>query len=174
MEKRGLPGSPVIWVLITSEVLVFSAVLCAFLVVRLLRMEEFRTGAHLLHAGVGTLSMAVLLSSGYLAAKGQQAAERGRIYFLAAAGLGAAFLALKFLEYRDLSNAPLTFDGNQFFELYFLITGFHAAHVLFGMMLLLLVSKWPRRDYVQPAVAFWHMVDLIWVLVFPVIYLVPR
>jgi len=60
------------------------------------------------------------------------------------------------------------------FTLYALITGFHAAHVVFGVALLTLVATRPKPQHVEPSIAFWHMVDLVWVLVFPVLYLVPR
>lgn len=176
---KALPGHELIWILIVSEILVFAVALAAFLVMRLLQPELFHSGAHLLHAAMGTLSMTVLLSSGFAAALAQLAVRlgesgKGRMYLIVAAALGAVFLVLKFMEYEDVWNSGVPFEGNAFLTLYGLITGFHAAHVIFGTLLLLLVAVRPRADHVEPAVAFWHMVDLVWVLVFPVVYLVPR
>jgi nitric oxide reductase NorE protein len=56
--------------------------------------------------------------------------------------------------------------------LYFLITGFHALHVVLGLGILCVVAIWPSRINVETGTAFWHMADMVWVLVFPVIYLV--
>lgn len=177
--RGGLPGNPLIWILIASEVLVFALALLAFLVMRLLHPDVFRSAAHQLHPTTGTLSMAVLLSSGYLAALALRASKRAafgtaRGHLLCAAALGLVFLLLKALEYSDLWHKGISFDGSHFFTLYALITGFHAAHVLFGCGVLLLVTLCPEPRHVDPAAAFWHMVDLVWVLVFPVVYLVPR
>lgn len=179
MTGRSLPGHPLIWVLIVSEVLVFVVALMAFLVMRLLNLQDFRDAAHMLHAGTGTLSMALLLTSGYAAALAQHDAQlgrsqRSRLLLLLAAGLGVLFLVLKIAEYRNLWMNDVAVEGSHFFTLYALITGFHAAHVLFGAGLLLVVSLRPRPEHVEPSVAVWHMVDLVWVLVFPVLYLVPR
>ncbi|MGB2893678.1 MAG: cytochrome c oxidase subunit 3 family protein, partial [Albidovulum sp.] len=62
-------------------------------------------------------------------------------------------------------------ETHPFFTFYYLITGFHAAHVAAGIVVLLLVAARARPREVEAGVAFWHMVDLVWVLVFPVIYL---
>ena len=179
MTRRGLPGNPLIWILIVSEVLVFALALVAFLVMRLLHLRDFQAASHLLHAGSGTLSMALLLTSGYLAAIAQsdsiqaRQSRSSRLLVLAAL-LGVLFLVLKATEYGDLWSKGVAFEGSKFFTLYALITGFHAAHVAFGTGLLLVVSLRPTPEHVEPSVAFWHMVDLVWVLVFPVLYLVPR
>ena len=175
----GLPGHVLIWVLIASEILVFSVALVGFLVMRLLHADAFRASAHLLHAGAGTMGMIVLLTSGYAAALAQDLSRKGsvagaRLGLLVAAALGLVFLVLKFAEYRDLWLQGVALEGNPFFTLYALITGFHAAHVVFGVALLTLVATRPKPQHVEPSVAFWHMVDLVWVLVFPVLYLVPR
>lgn len=179
MTGKALPGHPLIWVLIVSEVLVFALALIAFLIMRLLNLEDFRDAAHMLHAGTGTLSMALLLTSGYAAALAQHDTQKGlnhrsRLLLVLAAALGVLFLVLKGTEYQDLWMNDVTVEGSHFFTLYALITGFHAAHVLFGSGLLLAVSVRPRLEHVEPSVAFWHMVDLVWVLAFPVLYLVPR
>ena len=63
-------------------------------------------------------------------------------------------------------------ETHAFFTFSFLLTGFHAAHVLAGMILLALVAKIATPRAVETGVAFWHMVDLVWVLLFPVIYLI--
>jgi nitric oxide reductase NorE protein len=171
-----LPGELMMWVLILSELLVFGAGLAAFLAVRITDPAGFAEAqTHLHRAGAG-LNTIVLVTSGGLAALGVQAAGAGRIRRLrgliaAAIALGAIFLALKAAEYADLAAAGITFETHAFFTFSYLLTGFHAAHVLAGMVLLAVVAIPASPRAVEVGAAFWHMVDLVWVLLFPVVYL---
>ena len=171
-----LPGDLMIWVLIVSELLVFGAGMLAFLAVRLTDPAGFAEAQSHLHrtgAGVNTL---VLVTSGWLAALGVQAAEAGRVIRLrlclaAASALGGIFLVLKASEYKDLFAQGIGTETHPFFTFHLLLTGFHAAHVAAGILVLALVATAARPRAVETGVAFWHMVDLVWVLLFPVIYL---
>ncbi len=170
-EKAQLPHDLMIWVLIVSELLVFGAGLWAFAALRITDPEGFARAAGHLHpirAGVGTM---LLVSSGALAAIGASRLHRG--YLLAAAGLGAMFLALKAQEWRGLAQEHLSTESHPFFTFYYLLTGFHAAHVVAGIGILALVAARRRRAEIEAGVAFWHMVDLVWVMLFAVLYLVP-
>ncbi|HCQ67321.1 MAG TPA: copper oxidase [Rhodobacteraceae bacterium] len=163
-----LPGDLMIWVLIVSELLVFGAGLLGFLGARIADPQGFAGAAAQLHpvrAGIGTM---VLVSSGALAATG---AQKGGRWLLAAAALGFVFLALKWAEWSDLVAAGIGTETHAFFTFYYLLTGFHAAHVAAGIVLLALVAWRARGRETEAAVAFWHMVDLVWVLLYPVIYL---
>lgn len=172
----GLPGELMMWVLIVSELAVFGAGLVAFLAVRLTDpagFAEAQTHLHRAGAGVNTL---VLVTSGWLAALACRAADRGRVLRLrlllaAAIAFGAVFLGLKAMEYADLAAAGISTETHAFFTFSYLLTGFHAAHVLAGMVLLALVAGIARPRAVETGAAFWHMVDLVWVLLFPVVYL---
>jgi len=172
-----LPGDLMIWVLIVSELLVFGAGLLAYLAVRLTDPAGFADAQDHLHrveAGVNTL---ILITSGWLAARGARAAEQhqqttARLNLLAAASLGLVFLAIKGSEFAGLSALGISTETHTFYTFYFLLTGFHAAHVLAGVALLAGLSIRPTPDVTENAVAFWHMVDLVWVILFPVIYLV--
>lgn len=172
-----LPGDLMIWVLIVSELLVFGAGLLAYLAVRLTDPAGFADAQDHLHrvgAGVNTL---ILITSGWLAARGAKAAEHhqqttARLNLLAAAGLGILFLGIKGTEFAGLSALGISTETHAFYTFYFLLTGFHAAHVLAGAALLVGLSIRPTADATENAVAFWHMVDLVWVILFPVIYLV--
>ena len=171
-----LPGELMMWVLIVSELLVFGAGLAAFLAVRITDPVGFaQAQTHLHRAGAG-LNTIVLVTSGWLAALAVQAAEAGhkrrvRALIVPAIALGAVFLGLKGWEYADLSAAGITFETHAFFTFSYLLTGFHAAHVLAGMILLAVVAVPASPRFVETGAAFWHMVDLVWVLLFPVIYL---
>jgi nitric oxide reductase NorE protein len=171
-----LPGDLMMWVLILSELLVFGAGLLAFMAVRLTDPGGFAEAqAHLDRTGAGINTM-VLVTSGWLAALAVQAAEAGRTarvrWLLAgSAALGLVFLGIKGLEYLAKAAAGIGFETHAFFTFYYLLTGFHAAHVLAGVAILALVAIRAQPGPVEVAAMFWHMVDLVWVLLFPVLYL---
>lgn len=171
-----LPGDLMMWVLIVSELLVFGAGLAAFLAVRLTDPAGFAEAQSHLHRAAAGVNTVVLVTSGWLAALALRAAEAGRRarlrgLLVAAAALGLVFLALKSAEYADLWRSGIGFDTHAFFTFHFLLTGFHAAHVGAGMILLLIVAIPATPRATEAGAAFWHMVDLVWVLLFPVVYL---
>ena len=171
-----LPGDLMMWVLILSELLVFGAGLAAFLAVRITDPSGFAAAQDHLHRAGAGLNTVVLVTSGYLAARAVQAIEAGRIavarYKIAgAAVLGLVFLLIKAAEYAEASAKGIGIDTHAFFTFYYLLTGFHAAHVIAGLVILGLVAAFPKPGNAHTGIAFWHMVDLVWVLLFPVIYL---
>ncbi|SNX70132.1 nitric oxide reductase NorE protein [Cereibacter ovatus] len=170
------PGDLLMWILILSELLVFGAGLAAFLAVRLGDPEGFAAAQAQLHRGLAGVNTLVLVTSGACAALATRAAALSRkpvarLWLLAAGALGAVFLGIKATEFRDLAALGFSTETHPFFTFYYLLTGFHAAHVAAGLPLFLIVSWrcWPAG--VEMAAAFWHMVDLVWVLILPVIYL---
>lgn len=171
-----LPGDLMIWVLIVSELLVFGAGLAAFLAVRITDPAGFAEAQDHLHRGAAGLNTVVLVTSGYLAARGARAVQAGRKAQMralmgCAGALGGIFLLVKAFEYAGNDALGIGVETHAFFTFYYLLTGFHAAHVLAGMVILGLVALRARPPEVEVGVAFWHMVDLVWVLLFPVIYL---
>ena len=172
-----LPGELMMWILILSELAVFGAGLVAFLAIRLTDPSGFAEAQSHLHrtgAGINTI---VLITSGWLAALAARAAEQGQIRRLRgllalAIALGAVFLALKASEFIDLNSEGINFETHAFFTFSYMLTIFHAAHVLAGMIVLALVAKLKTPAAVETGAAFWHMVDLVWVILFPVIYLI--
>ncbi len=171
-----LPGELLMWVLIISELLVFGAGLVAFMGVRLTDPAGFAEAQSHLYRTGAALNTAVLVTSGFLAAMAlnwRRAAHRGtaRLALIAAAMLGIVFLIIKGVEYADKAAQGITFETHPFFLFYYLLTGFHAAHVLAGVGILLLVAWRDDPRNIEAGAQFWHMVDLVWVLLFPVIYL---
>ena len=171
-----LPGELMMWVLIVSELLVFGAGLAAFLAVRITDPAGFAEAQTHLHRTGAGLNTIVLVTSGWLAALAAHAAEAGhkrrvRALLAPAIALGALFLVLKGMEYADLDRAGISFETHAFFTFSYLLTGFHAAHVIAGMILLAMVALSASPRAVEAGAAFWHMVDLVWVLLFPVVYL---
>lgn len=144
--------------------------------VRLSDPAGFAAAQAMLDGRAAALNTLVLVTSGLFAARAERAAHQGRkrqaraALLLAAAG-GVVFLVVKGLEYgRDIAGG-IGMDSHPFFTFYYLLTGFHAAHVIAGVVLLLLVALRAQPQPVQAGAAFWHMVDLVWVLILPPVYL---
>lgn len=171
-----LPGELMMWVLIVSELLVFAAGLTAFLAVRLTDPVDFAEAQDHLYRTGAALNTAVLITSGFLAAQAlvwRRVGKRAlaRIALVAAAALGVLFLVIKGAEYAGKAAQGIAWDTHPFFTFYYGLTGFHAAHVVAGVLLLLLVAWRDTPQNIEASAMFWHMVDLVWVLLFPVIYL---
>jgi nitric oxide reductase NorE protein len=171
-----LPGHPLMWVLIGSELLVFGLALAGYAGARVMDPAGFAVAQAELDRVAGTINTAVLITSGLFAALAVEAARAGarrqvRLWLALAGLLGLVFLVVKAREYGiELENGHGLGSGG-FFTLYFLITGFHALHVVGGLVILALVAIWPEREHVETGAAFWHMVDLVWLVVFPCLYL---
>ena len=170
-----LPGNPMMWILVISELAVFGALLLGFATARLLDPETFQSSRAHLHPLLAGINTAVLVTSGYLVAVGvrlRQQARSARPLILAAMVLGSVFLGIKAIEYTSLIEAGLGIETNTFFRLYYLITGFHALHIVFGIVILAIVCVADSLENVESGAAFWHMLDLVWVFIYPILYLV--
>ncbi|MDA7964484.1 cytochrome c oxidase subunit 3 [Ruegeria sp.] len=170
-----LPGELLMCVLIISELLVFGAGLIAFMGVRLTDPAGFAEAQSHLYRTGAVFNTGVLVTSGYLAAQALwwRHAQRtaARLALIGAAMLGILFLIIKGAEYAGKAAQGITFETHPFFLFYYLLTGFHAAHVLAGVGLLLLVAWRDAPRNIEAGAQFWHMVDLVWIMLFPVIYL---
>lgn len=185
-----------VWIFLGSETLLFGAVILAYLVARLGHGEAFAAASAQLSLPLGTVNTAVLLTSSLAVAIALILAERGddrhaRLALLATTLLGLAFLAIKALEYDHeaqqgllpILGLPFRFSGTDpqharlFFDAYLALTGLHAVHLLTGIGLLTaLAVGWRRLQ--RPAHAlrlsalYWHLIDVVWVFLFPILYLV--
>ena len=171
-----LPGNPMIWLLIISELLIFGVGFVAFVITWLREPEMFAASQDTLNRLAGAINTMVLITSGLFAALAVRAEAEGhtgrmRLFVVLAIALGGVFLGVKAVEYSAELAAGHTIDTNTFFALYWLLTGFHALHVVLGMIILAIVALWHSLDNLETGAAFWHMVDLIWVILFPVAYL---
>lgn len=172
-----LPGDPMIWVLIFSELAVFGLLLGSLAVARAVNPSVFNSGQGTLDPGLAGLNTLVLVTSGWAAARGvaaarAHAAQACRGWLALAIGLGGVFVAIKLAEYANEIAGGAGLETSTFFTLYFLLTGFHLLHVLLGMVILAIVLRGADIGAVETGTSFWHMVDLVWVVMFPIIYLV--
>lgn len=177
MRVDDLPGELILWILIVSEVLIFMAGVTAMVINGLLDPQGFAAAQAHLDGRMAALNTVVLVTSGLFAARAERHAMAGnrggaRIGLTLAALGGMVFLALKGVEYARDIRAGIGIDSHPFFTFYYLLTGFHAAHVIAGVAVLALVALRARPEGVQAGAMFWHMVDLVWVLILPPVYLV--
>ncbi|MDQ2104339.1 cytochrome c oxidase subunit 3 family protein [Azospirillum isscasi] len=169
-----LPGNPMMWILILGELAAFGAMFVGFAVARAFDPVTFDASQAQLDRLLGGLNTMVLVTSGWLVAVAVRRRVSGRSHRLAMIGamaLGGVFLAVKAVEYGDKIGRGLTLETNLFFQLYYLMTGFHAMHVAAGIVILGIVTWWDSLENMETGAAFWHMVDLIWVLLYPIVYL---
>jgi len=187
------------WIFLATEVMFFGGLFLVYGIYRLEYQQTFAAASRHLDLFWGTTNTLVLLSSSLTMALAVHAAHAGRrkplVAFLAATVLlGSLFLGIKFYEYyhkyeerlMPLFGLPFEFEAMPaagaplFFQLYFTMTGLHALHMIIGVALLgvLTVLAWKGRllgDYSTPvhiSGLYWHFVDIVWVFLFPLLYLI--
>ena len=177
------PGGLLIWIVIYLELLTFGMAIIALAYYGVQQRALFSESAAHLNKTLATINTLLLLTSGSFMAQSITAFKRKNtqltlkfINFSILTGFG--FIILKAIEYYDKIEAGLTMDYNSFFMFYWLLTGFHWIHVLVGLVILLFLRKGIQRKRVnynfedlEAGAAFWHMCDLIWLLLFPILYL---
>lgn len=178
------PGGLLLWILILLEVFTFGLSLAGLVYYRVQEPELFAQSSALLDPQLGGINTIVLLSSGFFMASAVHYFKKRKIstgiyFMLATIVSGSAFLVIKWAEYAEKLTMGLGMDENMFFTFYWLLTGFHFIHVIVGLVILavLLVQitnkqKATKIEDIEAGGAFWHMCDLIWLLLFPALYLV--
>ncbi|MBH0776360.1 cytochrome c oxidase subunit 3 [Nocardia bovistercoris] len=169
------------WVMVLGDLLIFGAYFVIFMVHRSMEPQRFLEAQQHLDLNLGTLNTLVLLTSSWLVARGVRAARTLRydsaIRFTTAAGaLGVVFIAIKALEWSTELRAGHTLPGDEFFSFYYVFTGVHLFHVALGLLILAIVVRElrdPRRRAmatVESGAIYWHMVDLLWIVIFGLLY----
>ncbi len=166
------------------EVITFGAALGVFVFTGRDNVELFQQSRALLNQPLAFINTLILLSGGWCMVNGLDALKQGKpraaYYWVGGAGLtGIVFAVLKAVEYAAKFGHGIGFGEDEFFTLYFLLTGFHLAHVLVAVILLcaimrgIKIGKYTAGQHfdVESSGIFWHMCDLIWLLVYPIIYL---
>ncbi len=176
------PGGILIWILIILELITFGI---ALIVLALNSKENpiafYKSSAHL-NATYGAMNTVFLLTSGFFMATTVHQFKVGdlkkaSLYLNITMFGGVLFLILKSIEYAEKIELGFTLGHDTFFNFYWLLTGFHVIHVLVGLVILLFMKRSFSKqtanvEDVEASAAFWHMCDLIWLLLFPVLYLV--
>jgi cytochrome c oxidase subunit 3 len=197
LEQQHEVATAGMWVFLMTELLLFGALFAAYTVYRYWYPQAFAHGSRDLEAGIGAINTAVLICSSVgmaIADYGVQVGSRKRLlYGLAAAiVLGTVFMVLKGVEYyhhyQQHEFPGLSFDYSVaqarelqiFFFLYFATTGLHAIHLTIGIFLVLYVFIQAYRHAYSPAYhnpvviagLYWHFVDIVWIFLFPLLYLI--
>lgn len=183
-EKR-IPGEQGTWVFLFGDMIVFAVFFATFLVERSHAPDAFDAARRTLHTGVGITNTLVLLTSSmmvYIALSAVRAGARSLAVRVLAAAIvcGLTFLALKVFEYSSLVAAGHGPGAHKFYLYYFILTGLHLLHVIVGICVLTFLVTQARRAelsatrmaIVEGGACFWHLVDLLWVVLFPLLYLV--
>jgi len=178
------PGGILIWIIILVEVVTFCAGIIAFSWQRSLSVEMFENTQATLNVNIGLANTLILLISGYWVAESVRLLKSGKcsesqksMWLAILFGLG--FLILKAIEYTHKLDHGFHLTYNTFYTYYWLLTGFHFFHVLVGLVILtFLAFKIKSGVYhennfydIETGASFWHMCDIIWLLLFPVLYL---
>lgn len=182
-EARRLPGDLAMWFFILAELSVFALLILAFALTQGLRPAEFAEGRGQLDTSTGLAMTLSLLSAGWLAALAQQQvrqakSRRGAGLLLAAVLVALVYVWIKLTEYAHLAGAGLGLEHSTFFTLYWILTGLHFLHVLLGLVILawLAIRCWlgaypaGHQAGLESGVLYWHMVDLVWVVLFALVY----
>lgn len=184
------------WLFLATEVLFFGGLFASYGVYRLHDEESFIKASHHLGIWLGTLNTAVLLTSSLTMALAVHAADQGSrrrlLQFLTATMLlGTVFLGIKGLEYAEkfhdrivplagYMDPSISAREQMFFFFYFVMTGLHALHMIIGLGVMTVLWLKAYRggllgDYASPVHVtglYWHFVDIVWVFLFPLLYLV--
>lgn len=176
------PGGLLIWIIIYLELLTFGAALITMVVYAKSEPIIFHDSRMQLNATFGALNTLFLLCSGYFMAQtisylkqNKNKKAKVNLYFTLLGG--TLFLILKTIEYSDKIHDGLTMGYNTFFSFYWMLTLFHVIHVVVGMVILILFLLKLKKNQLnmldaEAGASFWHMCDLIWLILFPLLYLI--
>ena len=183
------PGDFAIWIIIYIELLTFGLFFLGYIYSRHLNVELFNTSQLLLDKRAGLVNTIILITSSYLVIKAVKLIQtintkesflNASKMLLGAIGLGGIFLILKMSEFIGKYQEGINLSTNKFFMFYFLLTMFHFLHVLLGMIILFnlyiktKIGGYTIADHrgLESGASYWHMVDLLWIVLFPLIYII--
>ena len=173
------------WVFVLGDALIFTFYFVVYGVYRARSHSVFAQSQQHLSIVAGLVDTAVLLTSSLLVARAVRAARTGRFdrairLTLAGVCCGVAFVVLELAEWRSLLAEGMTLPRNDFYMFYYMLTGVHMAHVALGLIMLSVVVVHLRRPHPRSALVaesaglFWHLVDVLWIAIFTVLYLAMR
>lgn len=174
-----------VWIFLFSEILLFGGLFATYAVFRGLYFQEFHHDHQELNVTLGAINTVVLLWSSFHVALAVAAIQRGKdralkLHLAMTILLGCVFLVNKFIEYSGKFSHGIYPWTSNFFSIYFVITGLHGLHVLGGVLALSIIltmafqGRFSSTNYmrVEGTALYWHLVDVIWIYVFPLLYLV--
>lgn len=185
------------WIFLLTEILLFGGLFCAYSIYRAMHPEMFYNAHKFLDVYLGTINTVVLITSSLTMALAIRALQTDRkkhaiLFLLLTLLFAAVFLVIKYFEYShkihlgQLPGKYYTFTGIEgtnphiFFGIYFAMTGLHGLHIFIGMVVIAIIlantikNKYSSHYYtpVELTGLYWHLVDLIWIYLFPLFYLI--
>jgi len=199
LEQQHEASTLGMWLFLVTEVMFFGGLLTAYMLYRIWYPVAWAEGSLDLDILLGGINTAVLIASSLTMAFAVRAAQTGErnatiVWLILTMIFGATFLVIKFFEYEhkfELHHVP-GYDfvypgphGNQvfiFFSLYFALTGLHALHMIIGITMLSIITWMAYKNRFSPEWStpvemsglYWHFVDIVWIFLFPLLYLVDR
>jgi nitric oxide reductase NorE protein len=176
-----LPGDAAMWVMVLGDFVFFGAYFIIFMIHRAMAPELFLQSQQHLNLTIGVVNTLVLLTSSWFIVRSVATARSGdhqgavRLTYLGGA-CGVLFIAIKAYEWSAEIAAGHTMPANEFFLFYYMLTGVHLFHVGLGLLILGIVVRElrnPRKrrvSMVESGATYWHMVDLLWIVIFGLLY----
>ena len=199
LEQQAEAATLGMWVFLLTEVLFFGGAFLVYTVYRHMYHDAFVVASHELDVVLGTINTAVLIGSSLTMALAVHAAQVGskrliQIFLILTIVLGCVFLGIKATEYlhkfheHHVPGPGFQFEAKYFreaqifFSLYFVMTGLHALHMVIGIVVMLVILWQASRgafsaEYFVPVEViglYWHFVDIVWIFLFPLLYLIGR
>jgi len=199
MQQQKEASTLGMWVFLLTEVLFFGGLFFAYMLYRVWYFDAFAEASRTLDITLGAFNTAVLIGSSLtmaLAVRSAQTNQRSATvrWLISTIVLGCVFLGVKVIEYADkfehhhvpgahfISESPWAAQEQIFFSLYFTMTGLHALHMIVGVAIMSVITwmaakgRFDEHYYtpVEMAGLYWHFVDLVWIYLFPLLYLVER
>jgi len=185
--NKRLPGDLAMWFFILAELTVFAIFFIGFAVTERLYPQMFSEGKASLHQFAGLVNTLALITSSLMVALALVSIKANKTklaasYLFLAILFSVIYLGVKWWEYINLFNRGFDIETNTFFTLYFIITFFHFMHILLGIIILGFMAKKSLAGGYQTTsfglsgfeagASYWHMVDLVWIILFPLLYVI--
>ena len=199
LEQQKEASTLGMWVFLVTEVLFFGGLFLAYSIYRSWYPQAFAVASHELDITLGGINTAVLIASSLTMALAVHAAQTGErralmMFLILTMALGSVFLGIKSVEYYEkfhehhVPGPNFQFEAEHFrhaqifFSLYFVMTGLHALHMIVGLGIMTWMLMWAwngtiTSDYASPieiSGLYWHFVDIVWIFLFPLLYLLGR
>ncbi|OIP16104.1 MAG: cytochrome-c oxidase [Comamonadaceae bacterium CG2_30_57_122] len=178
-----LAGDLAVWLIILAELLTFGIFFLSYAFARTFDVALFNASQTTLDLNSGGINTALLITGSWCVVRAVQAVKRdasavGVRWLMAALVCGSGFVVIKLIEFSAKADAGIDLSTNSFYMFYFLLTAFHFFHVLAAMVFLSILlfktraGRYGSQDVhaLETGAAFWHMVDLLWIVLFPLIY----
>jgi nitric oxide reductase NorE protein len=183
-QSKRLPGDSGIWTFIIADLAAFAMFFLIFSLGRMAAPDLYEESRQHLDINLGVLNTLILLTSSYFMVKAVESARAGERRavirnLLLTIGVGLGFAITKAIEYKAKGAAGIGLTTNEFYTYYFAFTGIHFLHFAIGIGALVMMVLKARADalddkfitWIESVGCYWHMVDLLWIMLFPMLYL---